>query len=163
MTVFIMRRGKFGHRDTDTHMEDGRWNQPKLEEEKRDSSLWGMGERMALPLSFHIFEIWNNILENKCIFFIYYLGHRTLLCQSQIRSDRQSAWRTMDRGSYIVQEALNKTIPQRNKCKKAKFFSEEALQVAEKRREAKDKREKERYTHLNAEFQRIAWRDKKPS
>ena len=67
----------------------------------------------------------------------------------------------MDRGSYIVQEALNKTIPQRNKCKKAKFFSEEALQVAEKRREAKDKRERERYTHLNAEFQRIARRDKK--
>ena len=70
----------------------------------------------------------------------------------------------MDGVSYVVQEAVNKTIPQRNKCKKAKFLSEEALQVAEKRREAKDKGKKERYTHLNAEFQRIAWwRDKKPS
>ena len=59
----------------------------------------------------------------------------------------------MDGVSYVVQEAVNKTIPQRNKCKKAKFLSEEALQVAEKRREAKDKGKKERYTHLNAEFQ----------
>ena len=49
------------------------------------------------------------------------------------------------------------------KCKKAKWLSEEALQIAVRRREAKDKGEKERYTHLNAEFQRIARRDKKPS
>ena len=56
---------------------------------------------------------------------------------------------------------MNKTILQRNKCKKAKFLSEEALQVAEERREAKGKGEKERYTHLNAEFPRIARRDKK--
>ena len=54
-----------------------------------------------------------------------------------------------------------KTIPKKNKCKKAKWFSEEALQTAEKKREAKGKGEKERYTHLNAEFQRIARRDKK--
>ena len=54
-----------------------------------------------------------------------------------------------------------KTIPKKKKCKKAKWLSEEALQTAEKRREAKGKREKERYTHLNAEFQRIARRDKK--
>ena len=54
-----------------------------------------------------------------------------------------------------------KTIPKKNECKKAKWFSEEALQIAEKRREAKGKGEKERYTHLNAEFQRIARRDKK--
>ena len=54
-----------------------------------------------------------------------------------------------------------KTIPKKKKCKKAKWWSEEALQVAEKRREVKGKREKERYTHLNAEFQRIARRDKK--
>ena len=53
------------------------------------------------------------------------------------------------------------TIPKRKKCKKAKWLSEEALQLAEKRREVKGKREKERYTHLNAEFQRIARRDKK--
>ena len=54
-----------------------------------------------------------------------------------------------------------KTIPKKNKCKKAKWFSEEALQTAEKRREAKGKGEKETYIHLNAEFQRIARRDKK--
>ena len=52
----------------------------------------------------------------------------------------------------IVQEAVIKTIPKKNKCKKAKWLSEEALQTSEKRREAKGKREKERYTHLNAEF-----------
>ena len=61
----------------------------------------------------------------------------------------------------IAQEAVIKTIPKKKKCKKAKWLSEEALQIAEKRREAKDKGEKERYTHLNAEFQRIARRDKK--
>ena len=54
-----------------------------------------------------------------------------------------------------------KTIPKKKKCKKAKWLSEEALQIAVKRREAKGKGEKERYTHLNAEFQRIARRDKK--
>ena len=54
-----------------------------------------------------------------------------------------------------------KTITKKKKCKKAKWLSEEALQIAEKRREAKCKGEKERYTHLNAEFQRIARRDKK--
>ena len=61
----------------------------------------------------------------------------------------------------IVQEAGIKTIPKKNKCKKAKRLSEEALHIAEKRRDAKGKGEKERYTHLNAEFQRIARRDKK--
>ena len=61
----------------------------------------------------------------------------------------------------IVQEAVIKTIPKKKKCKKAKWFSEETLQIAEKKREAKGKGEKERYTHLNAEFQRIARRDKK--
>ena len=54
-----------------------------------------------------------------------------------------------------------KTIPKKKKCKKAKWLSEEALQIAEKRREVKGKGEKERYTHLNAEFQRTARRDKK--
>ena len=58
----------------------------------------------------------------------------------------------------IVQEAGIETIPKKKKCKKAKWLSEEALQIAEKRREAKGKREKERYTHLNADFQRIARR-----
>ena len=61
----------------------------------------------------------------------------------------------------IVQETGIKTIPKKKKCKKAKWPFEEALQIAVKRREAKNKGEKERYTHLNAEFQRIARRDKK--
>ena len=60
-----------------------------------------------------------------------------------------------------VQEAVIKTIPRKQKCKKAKWLSGEALQIAVKRREVKSKGEKERYTHLNAEFQRIAGRDKK--
>ena len=61
----------------------------------------------------------------------------------------------------IVQENGIKTIPKKKKCKKAKWLSEEALQIAEKRREAKSQGEKERYKHLNTEFQRIARRDKK--
>ena len=61
----------------------------------------------------------------------------------------------------IVEEAGIKTIPKKKKCKKVKWLSEEALQIAVKRREAKSKGEKERYKHLNAEFQRIARRDKK--
>ena len=61
----------------------------------------------------------------------------------------------------IVQETGIKTIPMKMKCKKAKWLSEEALQIAVKRREAKRKGEKERYKHLNAEFQRIVNRDKK--
>ena len=60
-----------------------------------------------------------------------------------------------------VQEAVTKTIPKKKKCKKAKWLSEEALQTTEKRREAKGKGEKERYTHLNAKFQRITKIDKK--
>ena len=62
---------------------------------------------------------------------------------------------------YILQETGIKTIPKKKNCKKAKWLSEEALQIAVKRREVKSKGEKERYTHLNAEFQRIARRDKK--
>ena len=56
----------------------------------------------------------------------------------------------------IVQEAVIKTIPKKKKCKKAKWLSDEGLQIAEKRREAKGKGENERYTYLNAEFQRIS-------
>ena len=63
----------------------------------------------------------------------------------------------------IGQETGIKTIPRKKKCKKAKWLSEEALQIAVKRREVKSKGEKERYTHLNAECQRIARRDKKAS
>ena len=59
------------------------------------------------------------------------------------------------------QEVVTKTIPKKKKCKKAKWLSEGALQIAVKRRDVKGKGEKERYTHLNAEFQRIARRDKK--
>ena len=61
----------------------------------------------------------------------------------------------------IVQETAIKTIPKKKKCKKAKWLSGKALQIAMKRREVKSKGEEERYTHLNAEFQRIGWRDKK--
>ena len=61
----------------------------------------------------------------------------------------------------IIQAAVIKTIPKNKKCKKAKWLSEEVLQIGVKRREAKGKGEKERYKHLNAEFQRIARRDKK--
>ena len=62
----------------------------------------------------------------------------------------------------IVREAVIKTIPKKKKCKKTKWLSEEALQITEKRRETKGKGEKERYTSLNAEFQRIVRRHKKP-
>ena len=61
----------------------------------------------------------------------------------------------------IVQEAVIKTIPKKKKCQKVKWLSDEALQISEKRRNVKGKGEKERYTHLNAEFQRTARRDKK--
>ena len=67
----------------------------------------------------------------------------------------------MDRGSNIVQETRIKTIPMEKKCKKAKWLSQEALQIAMKRREAKSRREKERYKHLNAEFKRITRKNKK--
>ena len=67
----------------------------------------------------------------------------------------------MDGGSWLVQETGTKTLPMEKKCKKAKWLSEEALKIAVKRREAKSKGEKERYPHLNAEFQRRARRDKK--
>ena len=67
----------------------------------------------------------------------------------------------MDGVHDIVQEAVIKTIPKKKKCKKTKRLSEEALQIAEKRRDTKSKGEKERYTHINAKLQRIARRDKK--
>ena len=77
-----------------------------------------------------------------------------------MRSDRvpEELWTEIH---DIVQEEVIKTIPQKKKCKKAKWSSKQALQIAEKGREAKGKGEKERYKHLNAEFQRIARRDKK--
>ena len=67
----------------------------------------------------------------------------------------------MDGGSYIVQEAVTKTIAKKKKHKKAKWLPEKVLQIAERRREAKGKGEKEKYTYLNADFQRIARREKK--
>ena len=76
-------------------------------------------------------------------------------------SEEQSAWSTMDRGSWHSTGDRDKTIPVEKKCKKAKWLSEEALLIAMKRREVKSKGEKERYSHLNAEFQRIARRHKK--
>ena len=79
---------------------------------------------------------------------------------NSIRSDRvpEELWMEI---CDIVQEAGIKTISKKKKCKNANWLSEEASQIAEKRREAKGKEEKERYTHLNAEFQRIARKDKK--
>ena len=67
----------------------------------------------------------------------------------------------MDKVSDIVQDTGIKTIPKKKKYRKAKWLCEEALQIAEKRREVKGKGEEKRHTHLNAEFQRIARRDKK--
>ena len=78
-----------------------------------------------------------------------------------IRSDRQMPEELWMEVCDIVQEAVIKTILKKKRCKKAKWLSEEALQIAVKRREMKSKEEKERYTHLNAEFQRIAGRAKK--
>ena len=66
----------------------------------------------------------------------------------------------MDEACNIVQEAVNKTIPKKKKCKKVKWLSEEALQIAEKRREVKVKGDKERYTQVSTEFQKIARGDK---
>ena len=73
-------------------------------------------------------------------------------------SDRQSS---MHGGSQIAQEKVIKTVPRKKKCINAKWLSEEALQIGEKRRDVKGKGEKERHTHLNAEFQRILRREKK--
>ena len=77
-----------------------------------------------------------------------------------LRSDRvpEELWMEV---RNVVQEAVIKTIPKKTKCKKAEWLSEEALRIAEKRREMNGEREKERYTHLNAEFQRTARRDKR--
>ena len=79
-----------------------------------------------------------------------------LICISLIISDGELWVEVHD----TVQETGSKTIPKKKKCKKAKLLSEDALQIAMKRRDAKSKGEKERYIHLNAEFQRIASRDK---
>ena len=76
-------------------------------------------------------------------------------------SDRQSTEELWTEVHDSIQETGIKTIPKRKKCKNAKWLSKEALQIAVKRREAKSKGEKERYSHLNVEFQRIARRDKK--
>ena len=67
----------------------------------------------------------------------------------------------MGESSWNLQEAVFKIIPKQKQCKKPKWMPKESLQISEKRREAKDKWKKERYTHLNAELQRIARRDKK--
>ena len=84
----------------------------------------------------------------------------TVEVTNRIRSDRVSEELWMEVHD-ILQETMTKTIPKKKECKKAKWLSEEALQIAEKRREGKGKGAKERYTHLNAEFQRIARKAKK--
>ena len=104
------------------------------------------------------------------------MGNVTNICKNQIPCDYTVEVRNRFKGldlidrvpdevwmevHDIVQETGIKTIPKKKKCKKAKWLSEEDLQIAVKRKEAKSKGEKERYTHLNAEFQRIVRRDKK--
>ena len=79
----------------------------------------------------------------------------------QIDRVSEELWTPKNNVHDTVQEAVIKTIPKKKRCKKAKWLSEEALQITEKRREVKGKGEKERYTNLNALFQRTARRDKK--
>ena len=95
-----------------------------------------------------------NIISEKPI-----RGILTIIKRQGIRSDRvpEELWTEVH---DTVQETGIKTIPKKKKCKKAKWMSEEALQIAVKRKEAKSKGEKKRYIHLNAEFQRTARRDK---
>ena len=78
-----------------------------------------------------------------------------------IRSGRQNTWITIDRGSYIVQEALIKKTSKEKEMLEAKWLSKEALQIFEEKWEAKDKGERERYIQLNMEFHKMARRDKK--
>ena len=78
-----------------------------------------------------------------------------------MRSDRHSAWRTMDRSSWHCTGGRDQDYPQGKEMQNGKMVVSEALQIDEERREAKAKGEKERYIHLSAEFQRIARRDKK--
>ena len=94
---------------------------------------------------------------NRTVSFFFFFCHATQFSGSQFPSKELNP----GHGSGHVQEVITKTIPKKKKCKKAPWLSKEALQTAEKRREAKGKGEKERQTHLNAEFQRIARRDKK--
>ena len=93
--------------------------------------------------------------EESC-HYLHYLHHSLVSGQTTEREQSPT-----HQQNYIVQEAVIKTIPKKKKGKKAKWLSEEALQKAEKRREAKGKGAKERYTHLNAEFQWIPRREKK--
>ena len=86
---------------------------------------------------------------------------KTGMCMPSLLPHDLCHGRSSSRWLPAVQETGSKTIPKKKKCKKAKWLSEEALKIAVKRREAKSKGEKERYTHLNAEFQRITRRDKK--
>ena len=101
---------------------------------------------------------------HPCCFLQAILFYSCIILQKQIlgvRSDRVPE-ELLTEVCNIIQEVVIRTIPKRNKCKKARQLSEEGLQIAVKR-EAKSKGEKERYIHLNAEFQRIARRDKNPS
>ena len=96
-----------------------------------------------------------------CLFFPYLQGHILGIYNACFSWNLMLHWRTVDRGSWHCPGGSGKAIPKKKKFKKSKWLSEEALQIAGKRREAKGKGEKERYSHLNAEFQRIARRDKK--
>ena len=92
---------------------------------------------------------------------VFYCVHLCMKCSLGISNFLEEISSLTDRGSGHCTGDSDQDHPQEKKCKKAKWLSEEPLQIAEKRREAKGKGEKERYTHLNAEFQRIARRDKK--
>ena len=130
------------------------------------SLLFNMLSRLViafLPRSKHLLISWLQspsavILEPKKMKSVTY--NYTVEVINSIRSDRvpEELWMEV---RIIVQEKGIKTIPNKKKRKKAKWLSEEALQIVEKRRDAKGQGEKKRYTHLNVEFQRIARRDKK--
>ena len=117
----------------------------------------GCGNRVVLQESQPSVLLFQPV-SGLCAVFSVKLPSSTWVGIQGIRSDRVSEelWMVCD----TVLEAVIKTIPKKKKWKKAKWLSEEVLQIGEKRRELKGKGEKERYTHLNAEFQRIAWKDK---
>ena len=158
------------------HMDITRWSIPKSD---WLYSLQQMMERLYTVSknktgSWLWLRSWTPYFQNQTLIEESKENHRTFqvwpksnllwLCsrsdkQTQgIRFDRQSAWRTLDGSLWHCTGGSDRDHPQE---KEAKWFSEEALQIAEKRRESKGKAEKERYTHLNAEFQRITQRDKK--
>ena len=89
------------------------------------------------------------------------MGNHNLVAEKKVKIVKSNAFRTMDRGLWHCTGDSDQDHPQEKEMEKAQWLSEEALQIAEKRRKAEGKGERESYTHLNAEFQRMARRDKK--